>query len=465
MVKNCVSNKGYGEILEFIDDRLNNGVKATLENNQEKMLNKVSNKLENMFAKKNMNFNSDGFKSTVRMCMSESFESSGGMMKPTRDSGRNPDKDGNDSNNQFVMKAKKSRIRFYMSDFIAILCFITSMYLVYLSFIDFGELIASLTGTDSMGFTEDIRQHLNNALNVFSDPEYILTYPRFLFSVLTFSATGILEGVVGRYRNIISRALSMGLENVMADVQRTCMTPNRGTFAGYVSGFVGATDPASAKCITSALDIATRRVTANYQAEMESLVLRIETRTSNIYTTISMAARLGWTSSSYLVWRISNGFSEMGALDYEVHYNNEVSRSRPRSHSGSRSRSRSRSRSSRRSSRPSLSGQSLQLESSEHAPAPAVIVPSSPRAAVILQQVNENVESALRRQPSMSVSELNDAVQGLLSLRNPRNNNQTENNNITISSMRTNANAKGLRKTKRKNGRKGTKTKRNLRYK
>lgn len=460
MVKNCVSNRGYGEILEFIDDRLNNGVEARLDNNQEKMLNKVSNKLENMFAKKNMNFNSEGFKSTVRMCIVESLESSGGMLTSRRDSGRNPDKDGNDFNNQIVMKPKKSRIRFYMSDFIAVLCFIASMYLVYLSFIDFGELIASLTGTDSMGFTEDIRQNLNEALNVFSDPEYILTYPRFLFSVLSFSASGILEGVVGRYRNIIGRALSMGLENVMEDVQRTCMTPtpNSGLFAGYVRDFVGATDPATAKCITSAMNIASRRVTANYQAEMESLVLRIETRTSNIYTTISMAARLGWTSSSYLLWRISNGFREMGAIDYEMQY--PVTRSRPRSHSGSRSRSRSRSRSSRRSP----SSRSLQLESSEHAPAPAVIVPSSPRAAVILQQVNENVESALRRQPSMSASELNDAVQGLLSLRNPRNNNQTDNNN-TNSSMSTNGNAKGLRKSKRNNGRKGKKTKRKLRYK
>jgi hypothetical protein len=127
-----VAPNDINEIAGLMMDQYNLGVEATLDSQEEELLDNVTDKLNEMFTQENMEFNPEGFKSFVKKLYPKNSTQFGGKKK-------------------FVyLGGDKFKFGFY--DFTAIMSFVSSIILLYMVYVKI-DIMVSQTGQSLSNIT------------------------------------------------------------------------------------------------------------------------------------------------------------------------------------------------------------------------------------------------------------------------------------------------------------------------
>ena len=118
----------------------------------QKLLDDVSDKLNEIATTQNINFNKDGFKTFIKKLYVYDFTQFGG-----------------DPDDQIVPYGRDGDSRRRVNspnrvDFAAIIALVFGIFLIYISYVKFNELSQSVTGMDISSVSEDVKSQLQQAL-------------------------------------------------------------------------------------------------------------------------------------------------------------------------------------------------------------------------------------------------------------------------------------------------------------
>jgi hypothetical protein len=292
----------YGSVLDFLAGKMS-GTPSIPDEYQKNILNQASSNIEEIFkGRGNNSFNKEGFENLVMTIWTNMESTRGGMI------GRNQLVRARAPTTGALVARTQANRRLVKSDFVALVMFLTAIFLGYLAYMEFCRLIHTVTGDSNLSeFSETFRMSLNNAVEqseTFSGYTSI-TFFNFIISVFTLTAgtltAEILSRHLGRLQDILATALSTGKR----DMLKTCIPEDKSIIARAQALF---TAKATTTCM---LDSSIDSAKAAYnQLELHTSRLRTKATASvnSIHELISYTCYLGYPSGSWLFFRITTGF-------------------------------------------------------------------------------------------------------------------------------------------------------------
>jgi len=234
----CFNNKSLDEIFINLKEQYDLNNMSNLNEEEILLVNDVSSSLEKIFSKNNISFDKNNFIKLIKRLYPGSS-----MYGGNDNDDEIIDYDYTQNNN-----SKNKIVSIY--DLVAILSFILSIYLLYLSFIQFNKLSCDITGNNLLQLSSDIKNQLQQAITSVSNKE--ITFLKYIYNIFTTFSSNIVSSQQEQISNIIRNILSTSIPDFTSQIQTVCVTSETGW-----TGFFEATaksitsGDATTNCITS----------------------------------------------------------------------------------------------------------------------------------------------------------------------------------------------------------------------
>lgn len=217
-------NSDFAKISNMFMERYQKGKVAQLNPDDQKLLDDVSDKLNEIATTQNINFNKDGFKTFIKKLYVYDFTQFGG-----------------DPDDQIVPYGRDGDSRRSVNspnrvDFAAIIALVFGIFLIYISYVKFNELTQSVTGMDISSVSEDVKSQLEQALTEIRElPIEQVTFLQYIWSSIQTFSCSIVEHQTERIKNIVTELLSETIGDFIEIAERTCMPRTQVVTEGALS--------------------------------------------------------------------------------------------------------------------------------------------------------------------------------------------------------------------------------------
>ena len=280
----------------------NKNIETTLNEQDEALLNKVTGQLEELSKNSNVEFNSEGFRSFIKKLYIYDLTQYGGS----------PDEIVPYSSGQVNSYSGKNSISMTIAaDFLALLGFFTSLFLIYLVYENLSSITQGVTGYTPIEVSEEVKEQFNIAreevrrLNTSQ-----LSYLQLFYQIISTFGCSVVETNINNIQMIFLAGLKNSFNGINERVTSACLTSsqeasNRSILSMLSSLLNTASAPsASITCVNKRAKIETALILAQVNALQDSLFLEISTRAQQISGNITLSLQIGIPCATYLMARI-----------------------------------------------------------------------------------------------------------------------------------------------------------------
>jgi hypothetical protein len=296
-------NSDFDKISDILIQHYDKNIETQLNSDDQQLLDEIADKLNEIATAQNINFNKDGFKTFVKKLYVYDFKQFGG-----------------DPDDELVPYSRKKSYMPNRYDFIAILLFICSIFILYISFVKFNELSQSITGMSIDEVGQDAKLQVQDALSkIRALPTEQITFLQYVWtSIQTFSCS-IVETQTEKLRNIVKELLSHTVQDFTEIATRTCMPRTQvfteglysigsidlgSTLNTLVQGVSGLTSAsATNSCILNTVLSLKRRAIDELFHQQELILNQLTAQSTQAITFLTYGASMGTTSVMYFVYR------------------------------------------------------------------------------------------------------------------------------------------------------------------
>lgn len=305
---NSVSLDSLNILTEMMTKQYNKGEEAMLDDNENEALDKVAEYFSDYCKKENIDFNSDGFKSFVKKLYPKNSTQFGG--------------DGEDLIVPYNESKTNKRVQFMISDFFAILAFLSSIFMVYLAYIKLNQIIIDTTNIDIGEMTNQLKNDINNAVNdVRSIPDNELTFVKLIYNSISTFSCSIVNSQIINLQTFVIRAIESSFTNAqqlilnegtkVCGLQTQVLSENWGTLGFIVnSASAAATAFASGQstqdCVIQVTGLKIAKLFDDQKHVLNILTIQFSTQGNQISGLIKTAGYLGVASVGYFSYRLKD---------------------------------------------------------------------------------------------------------------------------------------------------------------
>lgn len=270
------------------------GVQATLDTQEEELLNKTTDYLNQLFRQGNIEFDTDGFKNFVKKLYPKNSTQFGGVKN----------------------KKGGQRFKFDYLDFVSILMLVASIFMLYFAYVKLDQIVNELTGSSVIDLTSQSATSLINSspslqetINTIQNlRESELTFLKVVINSFNMFCTETLDSVINdKLSPLVKKALMAGLVKTTEVCGLSVKAAPSGT---GMLGTILNTLANSASFLVAPTETATCMKNESLR-QFQSMIDSSSTQTIQIYRLIKFGVSIGSSSAGYLIKRLKDyRFSE-----------------------------------------------------------------------------------------------------------------------------------------------------------
>jgi len=281
----------------------NKNVEATLNEPDKDLLNKVTDQLEELSKNSNVNFNSEGFKSFIKRVY---------VYDLTQYGGDPPDEIVKYSSGQENSYSGRSSVSMTITaDFMALLGFFTSLFLLYLVYENLTAITQGVTGYTPVGVGQEVMEQFEIAREEVRRLDTSqLSFLQLFYQIFSTFGCSVVETNIANIQQIFLIGLQNSFRGISTRVTSACLTSSQEVSSRSTIGMLGslfniASAPtASLMCVNERTKIETSLIQSQVNALQDSLFLEISTRAQQISGNIALSLKIGIPCATYLMARI-----------------------------------------------------------------------------------------------------------------------------------------------------------------
>jgi len=208
-------------------------------------------------------------------------------------------------------------------DFIALLFFFTSIFILYMSYRKFADLIKGTENVPLENISQDIQLQITTAFNEIKKLDNMeVNFMQYVWSIIKTFSCSIVKQQQTKITNIITQYLSDTTTDFLQIAETTCFPKSEIFTENYYT--TGNIDPmyyvnkaiqyasysvspaATNSCIVNVAFHLKMKKIAELQYEMNILFNRLNSQGSQIQYLISVGASMSASTAGYLLYRIEN---------------------------------------------------------------------------------------------------------------------------------------------------------------
>jgi len=281
----CLDKNKFGDVFIYLSEQYDKNEIAELQPNEMEILINACEKLEIFFVSSNISFDRNTFIILIKRLYPN------GMMI------------GGDGEIVDYTNTPRKKIVFTFYDFTAILSFIVSIYLLYLSFIQFNQLTCNITGNNVVELSLEVKQQINQAIKSLSREEF--TFLGYIYNIFTTFTNNVVSTQQQRIGNIVKTILSSSIPDFTQQVTSQCITNETGWtgfFEATARTFVS--PEATSNCVMTMSQTLITGFLQQQQQQITILLTNLQTNSLQIQNLVVYGVRLGYASTAYLTYRI-----------------------------------------------------------------------------------------------------------------------------------------------------------------
>jgi hypothetical protein len=281
----CVTMNNFDEVMSYLFEHYQRNETAILDTNEIELLNNVSEKINSLFTSQGIQFNKEGFKTHVERLYPKNIMFG-----------------GNDEILDYTNVPRKKMV-FSIYDFIAILGLIASIYIIYLSFVQFNEMICNITGNSVIELPSIVKDKLSESIKSLSGEE--LSYLSYMYKIFINFSNNIVSQQQKQISKLIHTTLTTAIPDITDRINSQCLTSETGWTGFFESATRSIISPtATTNCITRMTEILMHRFLNDQNEKINTLLTGLNTRTTQIQDLVFYGTKLGYASMAYLTYRI-----------------------------------------------------------------------------------------------------------------------------------------------------------------
>ena len=281
----CITINNFDEVISYLFDHYQRNETAILDTNEIELLNNVSEKTESIFTSYGIQFNKEGFKTLVERLYPKNI-----MF-------------GGDDEILDYTNTPRKKMMFSIYDFVAILGLIASIYIIYLSFIQFNEMSCNITGNSIIELPSVVKDQLSESIKSLSGEE--LSYLSYMYKIFINFSNNIVSQQQKQISKLIHTTLNAAIPDFTDRINSQCLTNETGWTGFFESTTRSIISPtATTNCITRMTEILMHRFLNDQNEQINTLLTGLNTRTTQIQDLVFYGTKLGYASMGYLTYRI-----------------------------------------------------------------------------------------------------------------------------------------------------------------
>lgn len=325
MSKNCIDTNSYNEIVSFLSENYEKGELAILNDNETKILKETSKNLKLVFLAKNVVFDENGFEQIIKKCSSFINNSSSGGM---RRASTLPIMRTNYGNQQLALKIpefqppppqpvkNKQNNGFNRYDFLSILGLFVAIFVAYLSYLELNRSLIEFAEQDINELSNGLKEEVQLAIS--STPREELSFISYLYNIFTTFTCNIAEQTSSTLQSSISRILTSAIPDFSSQIVSICGSKETGIFGVAESVFKAVLNPqGNQECVMRLTKTLVEQFVSERQNKLNIMLVSMQASNTTIQSYIRFAIGLGYSSCSYLVYRLKNGLKKPSKLRNE----------------------------------------------------------------------------------------------------------------------------------------------------
>lgn len=204
----CITMNNFDEVISYLFDHYQRNETAVLDTNEIELLNNVSEKTESIFTSHGIQFNKEGFKTIVERLYPKNI-----MF-------------GGDEEILDYTNTPRKKMVFSIYDFVAILGLIASIYIIYLSFIQFNEMSCNITGNSIIELPSVVKDQLSESIKSLSGEE--LSYLSYMYKIFVNFSNNIVSQQQKQISKLIHTTLNAAIPDFTDRINSQCLTNETG---------------------------------------------------------------------------------------------------------------------------------------------------------------------------------------------------------------------------------------------
>jgi len=210
--KNCLTpieltNNDLEKMSDLLMQHYDKNLETVLEKEDERMLDELATKLNKLAKGEKVKFNKEGFKTFIRKLFVYDLLKFGG-----------------DDGEDVVPYSKKNKNAPNKYDFLAIVMFIASIFILYISFLKFKDLTENVSGMSVGEISSDIQSQVTDAVNKIRElPTEEVSFVKYIWSSIQTFSCSIVETQTSRIKNIVTESLSNMVTDFTSVATETCI--------------------------------------------------------------------------------------------------------------------------------------------------------------------------------------------------------------------------------------------------
>jgi hypothetical protein len=252
---------------------------ANLRREEKLIVKDVSDKLKKIFDDVNITFDEKGFEDLIRVLYQKHVILGG---------------------NSTSLLTRSNPLSVSKYDLYTLLAFVTSILLLYLSYIQLNSMLESTFNTNTNEMTEQLKIDFENAVsNLETEKKSLLIY---MFTVFKNFGCNVTDSAMRKTVNIIQNIIGRTSPQMLNQISDNCGIKTTNTLFKILSTatnfIVGSTT--TIDCSTGTLDL----IAQQKALEVRLLLLNLNVQGKQINSLISVGLTLGYSSISYFTYRI-----------------------------------------------------------------------------------------------------------------------------------------------------------------
>jgi len=275
-----LTKKDFSVLIKNFGISLKKNNLVNLKQEEKLIVKDVSDKLKKIFDDVNISFDENGFEDLIRVLYQKHVFL------------------GGNSSTSLSKRSKSLSISSY--DLYSLLAFITSILLLYLSYVQLNSMLQSTFDTNTNEMTEQLKKDFVEAVsNLESEKKSLLVY---IFTVFKNFGCNITDSAMKKTVNIIQNIIGRTSSQMLNQIGDNCGIKTTNTLFKILSTatnfVVGSTT--SIDCSTGTLDL----IAQQKALEIRLLLLNLNIQGKQISSLINVGLTLGYSSISYFTYRI-----------------------------------------------------------------------------------------------------------------------------------------------------------------
>lgn len=301
-------NSDFDKVSDILIQHYDKKIETQLNSDEQQLLDEMADKLNEISNAQNINLNKDGFKRFVKKLYVYDFTQFGGGP---------PD--------ELVPYSRKKSYMPNKYDFFAILLLISSIFILYISFVKFNELSQSVTGMSIDELGEDVKSQVQEVHSKMQTlPREEITFLQYVWSNIQTFSCSIIETQTQRFKNVVTESISNTVQDYTEIARRTCIPRTQviseGSyfFSSYLTGDIDvgttvnslvqgasvvAAPTATSSCITNTALLLQKKAFEEFFHQKGLMLNQLTGQSTQAITFLTYGAQMGLASVMYLVYR------------------------------------------------------------------------------------------------------------------------------------------------------------------